>query len=520
MDREATSYDVIPYPGYTHPQTHPGRLEVMAQLYGLTAPPAQRCRVLELGCGTGSNLVPLAWALPECELVGIDLAAQPVARGWEMIRDLALTNVRLVHGNILEIDAAWGQFDYIIAHGFYSWVPPKIQERMLELCRQALTPRGVAFVSYNALPGCHLRTMLREMMQFHIRDHAAPRERIDQALALVRFLTDAQDTQDEFRIWMKAELNRIIEHADGHLYHDELADINEPLYFRQFMQRAARHGLQYLGEADYFEMSDHIFKESVRATLQQLSRNRILREQYLDFLKCRRFRQTLLCHREVTLHQEPHAAPVAGFLVSSAAECTSGSNDLSAGVNCTFETPKGGKFETDYPLGKAALAVLGGGWPRPVPFSELLEESLACLKNGNSPADQAQDQGRQLREFLLQLYSAGIVDFRTVAPRMVHHATERPRASPIARWQVRREEFVTSALHVAVKIEDEVGRSLLSWLDGTNDRTALIEKLWQLLQANHALTVPDGGEAAARRELGSKLEDNLAKLARFGLLVE
>lgn len=520
MDSQATSYDSIPYPGYTHPQTHPSRLEVIAQLFGLGATSARRCRVLELGCGTGSNLVPLAWALPECELVGIDLAARPVARGVEMIRDLSLTNVRLVHGNILEINESWGQFDYIIAHGFYSWVPPMVQERMLELCRQALAPRGVAFVSYNALPGCHLRNMLREMMLFHIRDFTAPRERIDQALALVRFLTDAQDTQDEFRIWMKAELNRIVEHEDGHLYHDELADINEPLYFPQFMQRAARHGLQYLGEADYFEMADHIFKEPVRATLQQLARNRILREQYLDFLKCRRFRQTLLCHREVQLRNEPDAAPVADFLISSAAECTSGANDLRAGHTCAFETPKGGKFETDYPLGKAALAVLGGVWPQPVPFGELLDQSLTLVRNGNTAPDQGQDQGQRLREFLLQLYSAGIVDFRTVAPRMVHRASARPLASPIARWQVRREDFVTSVLHVAVKIEDEVGRSLLSWLDGTNDRKALLEKLWQLLQSNNALQVPDGNETTARRDLGSQLEANLAKLARFGLLVE
>jgi SAM-dependent methyltransferase len=472
--------------------------------------------VLELGCGTGSNLVPLAWALPECELVGIDLAARPVARGVEMIKDLALTNVRLVHGNIMEINASWGKFDYIIAHGFYSWVPPEVQERLLALCRQALTPQGVAFVSYNALPGCHLRNMLRDMMRFHVRDFTAPRERIEQALALVRFLADAQDTQDEFRIWMKAELNRIIEHEDGHLYHDELAEINEPLYFPQFMQRAARHELQYLGEADFFEMSDHIFKESVRATLGQLARNRMLHEQYLDFLKCRRFRQTLLCHREVQLRDAPHAAPIASFQIASAARCTSGANDLRAGLTCAFETPKGGKFETDYPLGKATLNVLGGVWPRPVPFGELLEQSLALLRDTPTAHDQSPHQGPRLCEFLLQLYSAAIVDFRTVAPRMVHHASERPLASPVARWQVRRENFVTSALHIAVQIEDEVGRSLLSWLDGTNDRTALHEKLWHLLRSHNAL--PDGDETTARRELASQLEKNLAKLARLGLL--
>src|ERR1051325_5144438 len=99
------------------------------------------------------------------------------------------------------------------------------------------------------------------------------------------------------------------------------------------MESAARHGLQYLGEADYFEMSDHVFNDSVRQTLEELPRNRVLREQYLDFLKCRRFRQTLLCHRQVSLRVEPLAEKVADFMVSSAVECASGAADLRSGVS-------------------------------------------------------------------------------------------------------------------------------------------------------------------------------------------
>ena len=99
------------------------------------------------------------------------------------------------------------------------------------------------------------------------------------------------------------------------------------------MERATRHDLQYLGEADYFEMFDHGFKDSVRSTLDQLSRNRILREQYMDFLKCRRFRQTLLCHCEAKLQMVPQADQVATFLISSTAGCTSGKNDVLRGVN-------------------------------------------------------------------------------------------------------------------------------------------------------------------------------------------
>src|SRR5262249_33754469 len=161
-----------------------------------------------------------------------------------------------------------------------------------------LNPHGVAFISYNALPGGHLRTMIREMMLFHVRGAQDPADRVGQAQALIKFLIDGQTASDESRAWMKAELARVLEHQPGYLYHDLLSAINEPFYFSQFVQHAAQHGLQYLAEADYFEMSAHGVSEEGRKTLQQLAGNRILREQYLDFLKCRRFRQTLLCHHE------------------------------------------------------------------------------------------------------------------------------------------------------------------------------------------------------------------------------
>ncbi|MSU60224.1 MAG: methyltransferase domain-containing protein [Pedosphaera sp.] len=520
MATNSSSYDSILYPGYTHPQTHPDRLEIIGRLFGLAPASARRCRVLELGCGNGANLIPMAWGLPESEFVGIDLAARPIAQGREMIRDLGLRNVRLEHGSITAINASWGKFDYILAHGFYSWVPPEIQERMLGICRHAMAPQGIAFVSYNALPGCHLRKMTREMMLFHIRDLTAPQERINQAQALVRFLADAQDTTDEFRLWMKAELKQIAGHDEGHLFHDELAELNEPLYFTQFMERAGRHDLQYLGEADYFEMSDHGFKDSVRQTLKQLARSRILREQYLDFLKCRRFRQTLLCQREVPLQSEPDASHVAGFLVSSTAGCTSSSTDLRAGVTCEFETPKGGKLETDYALGKAALAVLGETWPVPIAFDELMARSVARLENETS-FDQHDPQHRaQLAGFLLQLYSGGLVDFRIAIPTVARTVSERPEASPIARWQAERGHVVTSLFHLAVKVEDEIGKNLLAWLDGTCDRKILLEKLWKLLEEKNALIVKDENPEAARRSLAAELDKNLLKLARFGLLVK
>ena len=513
-----SDYDVVLYPSYTHPQTHPDRLAVIATLFGLHPSRMQNCRVLELGCGNGNNLVPMAWEFPESQFIGIDLAAKPIAHGQQMVRDLALDNLRLVHGNITEINETWGSFDYIIAHGFYSWVPVEVREHLLAICRQRLAPNGVAFISYNALPGGQLRNMLREMLLFHVRGFESPNERVSQAKAFLRFLADAQDTPDEYRLWMKSEAQRILYHDEGHLYHDELAAINDPLSFTQFIQHAAQHGLQFLGEADYFDMSDHYFKNSVRETLSQLSGNRIAREQYLDFLKCRRFRQTLLCHHEIKLQPAAQPEKIASLLISSNVASKNRPPDLRPGVNVVFENAKGAKLETDFPLGKAALFVLEENSPAPMPFELLLAAAMSRLTDAgiveiNDPTRVA------LCEFLLRLYASGTVELRTSSPTLARQTSVRPVASPVARWQVQRGNLVTSLFHIAVKIEDEIGRCLLSSLDGHHDRAALTEKIWQLLKSKNALIISDGDEATARRKIESDLESNLEKLAKIGLLV-
>ncbi|MEX1042790.1 MAG: class I SAM-dependent methyltransferase, partial [Pirellulaceae bacterium] len=172
------SYDVVPYPSHPFRQTHPEKLAAVGQLFGLKPAPIEKCRVLEIGCAGGGNLIPMADALPESQFMGVDLSQKQIESGQKSIEAIGLTNIELKHLNCTEIDDSFGKFDYIICHGVFSWVPREVQDRIMAVCRDNLQEQGVAFISYNTYPGWHMRGMIRDMMQYHVRNFEDPPRRI------------------------------------------------------------------------------------------------------------------------------------------------------------------------------------------------------------------------------------------------------------------------------------------------------------------------------------------------------
>ena len=163
-------------------------------------------RILELGCADGSNLIPMASQFPDATFVGVERAARQIEVGQQIAKDLKLTNITLHHKNILEIDPQFGTFDYIIAHGVYSWVSDDVQEKLLSICKDHLGPQGVAYVSYNTYPGWRMRGMLRDMMMYHTAQFSEPQAKVQQARALIQFLAESVPTENNpYGLWVKQE---------------------------------------------------------------------------------------------------------------------------------------------------------------------------------------------------------------------------------------------------------------------------------------------------------------------------
>jgi len=512
-----TSYDHVFYPGHAFDQTHPGHLATLGVLFGMDPTPIERCRVLELGCGLGGNLLPMAYHLPGSQFVGIDLSAQTIVQGQANIDALGLTNLRLVHGDILEIGPDWGQFDYIIAHGVYSWVPPHVREKMLTVFKENLTPNGLVYVSYNSYPGSHLRNIARDLMLYHVRDMSEPQERIGQARALLAFMAENSMANDVYGTVLRDQLVRVRAVRDEVLFHDDLDEVSTPFYLQQVADDAARHGLQYVCDASFSRSSFESRPEPIKQAFSGIPvENAVAREQYLDFIEGHGFRRSVLCHDAAALSRPIDPERIRRLFIAAATEPADPLLDPSTDGIGAFRTERGETLSTDHKLSKAALVCLGRAWPSAIAFHDLVEQSLASLGHvQDSLRTRLEEEMSALAIVLFRTFAAGHLELHRHAPQLVTTITERPLANGLARKQAQSGSLLTNARHGTVLLEDTIARQFLALVDGSRTVEMLVADLRGVLISEGSCTV----EAAAAMATPDLVERNLRFLSKLGLLV-
>lgn len=500
------SYDAVPYTSYAYAYTHPDTLCVLGRLFGLSPAPPARCRVLELGCASGGNLIPMAELLPGGEFVGIDRSRVQIDRGRALIGELGLGNVRLEHADILTVDPIrLGTFDYVICHGVFAWVPRPVQDRILALTAAVLRPDGLAFISYNVYPGWRMRELVRDMMLFHTR-RTAGLDRIAEARALVDFIAAAVAEQasdrDPYALLLDRELQSIRGMADSYLAHEHLERDNLPLYFHEFCERLGSYPLRYLCDTDLHLMVTRDLSDSVRATLGRMADDQIAMEQYLDFVRNRQFRTSVLARIEARPQRRlrPESVERLRFCMSGSAV---GEPSLAPGVELELTSSSGAQISSPDPLTKAALLELCERWPASVEFERLFELATARVRAAGIELEQPSRKqlGADLNECLLRQ----AIVARAWEPPLTTRMPERPRVPRFARLMAAREGWVATLHHRRGTLDVPL-RHVIPLLDGTRDHAELLAEIAALTRAGE-LTFSDAqgqilpeGDALARAQ--------------------
>ena len=300
-DMQQTIYKELGYKSYPFPFTTPAYLEAYGTLVGLKPPMAKTARVLELGATYGGNIISQAVHNPEATFVGIELSKDQVEKGNKIISDAKLENVSLLQGDILNFDESLGNFDYIIAHGFYSWISDEMKDKLLDIISHHLADNGIAYVSYNTYPGWHTMEEVRQLMLFANRgyDELTHKEKVLRGKT-VGSLVGAQilnyDNLKERNSKFLGALRSVMQKDDYYVGHDHLEPHNDPCYFYQFNDHLKAHNLTYVCDADLTLSMVRTYDDSIADKLEKLAPNsQADQEQYLDFMLDTTFRKSIIC---------------------------------------------------------------------------------------------------------------------------------------------------------------------------------------------------------------------------------
>jgi methyltransferase-like protein/2-polyprenyl-3-methyl-5-hydroxy-6-metoxy-1,4-benzoquinol methylase len=451
----------VPYLSYAIRQTHVSNLALLGKLFGMQPPDCRRCRVLEIGGASGGNLLPMAAAFPQSEFICLDPSARQIEDGRRHAAAAGLTNLRF-RADPIEALGKGQAFDYIIAHGVFSWVRQPVQDAILKALQDCLAPNGIAFISYKTLPGWHAHRALREVLLRHCAGHTAPAAKAARARQMLELLEQAsQDPRSKWGPHLVAEIRELRASADPYLLHDQLEEHNEAFYFGDFMARAHAHGLQYVADADVPTMYIGNVPPGIPREVAMGDDVEVI-EQYIDFALNRLFRQTLLCRESVTLNRMLRREAVDECYVQS---------QLMPEAEGSFRAANGTGMTTSDPVAREILTLLARHAGYPVAAEAAMAELLQRIAGADATAARG-----TFRRIVLQAFFAGGMRLYSVPPAYVASPSARPQALTSARYEATYRPAVTNGRHEALQL-NEFERALMLKLDGTREVTQLVREL-------------------------------------------
>ena len=295
------TYSELVYKSNPFNYTIPALLEAHGKLYGLTPKDSRKARVLELGSSFGGNIITQALYNPEAEFIGVDLTAEQVKKGNEVIEKIGLTNIKLLEKNILDVNEDLGKFDYIIVHGVFSWVPEDVKDKIIKICNENLTEEGIAYISYNTYPGWKEPDKIREMMIYANKyfPNISLGDKNQRGKTFISIVAEQMksynDIAEKKGDFIK-QIEEVVEMQDYYVAHEYLEHFNHPLYLNEFVDLLKKENLQYISDVALRLSIISTYNQNTVEKLQQLSQgDPVIKEQCLDYILDTKFRRSLIC---------------------------------------------------------------------------------------------------------------------------------------------------------------------------------------------------------------------------------
>ena len=510
---------------YPFLQSHPAHLRTLAQLFGLKdAVEISKSKVLELGCGSGGNLIPMAYEYPNASFLGLDTSPEKVELANKQVKELGLKNIEFKVVAFNKIDESYNDFDYIIAHNIFSLVSEEEQDNILKLCKERLSKNGVSYIGYNTLPGENLVRSVRDMMKYHADGFKETTDKAMQARLLLDFIKDAtKDTDTPYANILKSEADLLANYSNHKLSEELLNDQNTAFYFSEFMLKASKNKMQYLADANLPSMYVGNLSEDVSKRLAEIG-DIIRTEQYMDFVVNRRFRATLLCHQDVKLKRDIGFEDIRDFHMSMYVAPEKAEKDVDL-----MDDKESLSFKVYSINGENALTTTS-----PIMKATLYSfaESISEFKIGDIATDASKKLKKISVEDIKQAFSvsapelvlSGYLHITAEPKKFVLNISEKPKVSDIARMQAASPEmsWVTNMRHERYPL-NPFEKYMIALLDGKNTKDQVVKAMveyvtkgeLQLLTGDDVIT----DEKVIAEQVKASYDQVVAKLAPSALFV-
>ena len=523
----AESYDRTLYTSNAFYYSSPTHLRAAAHLYGVETIPVESARVLELGCAAGGNLLPFALAYPNAKAVGVDLSSAQIEQGRKIVSELGVGNLDLRAMSLTDIGKDFGEFDYIIVHGVFSWVPPEVRQAILRICRENLSPLGIAYISYNTYPGWKAGDIVRDAMLLHSHGAGSDEEKLASAKAMLTLLSDGLAATNPLAPSLRGAVAQLRKQSDYYIAHEHLETFNAPCYFLEFADMAQQAGLAYVGDAEPHSELGASYGQNVQLnhSLIAMGQPKVLRQQYLDFAVGRNFRKSLLVHqeRESQIAVSPALERLRELRWAEHFIPSDKPTDAPAGRHF-YTNHRGMSLHTSEAKVMAVIETLTQAWPRTLSFDQLLEGVRAT---GRIERD-GQTQAQAVQEALETLFKLQQLRFSLGDGPHDGRQAGNPALVPgfAYLWEASQHpdsSVGTSNLwHEVIKLNLKPAEAwLLPHLNGRESAAQLKTRLRDAWQQGRT-PGPDGAMLTGQRNLDAKAQEALNKLlallGRLGLL--
>lgn len=404
--------------------TAPERLALASLLHGGPTPSLQRYKLLEIGCGTGTNLIPLAYYRPQADFIGVDQDSTQTNIATARSIALQQSNLSFESMDLTELGSRLETtFDFILIREVASRMDSESLIQLLDNCHRLLKADGLLYLNYDSKPGWNIRGMVREYLIAHTANTDSSQDKALQArIAAGKMVRSLSGSNQPYRQLLNQEFKLVADLDSEDILHHYLMPHHQAYWRSELLHLAEQTGHHYVADADYTTPS-HRSNLSLRKQIesQDLAGTSLADTQ--DLLS-NRYNHAPIFSKQVV--QIPQAAPEL-LMQLDIASCLHPAGPHRP--DC-YQHPEGFQLQAQTPAMAALFDNLLDIWPKASPLASIADLDPTHLND------------------LATLHHNGLVELRMTGAT---HCNDAPRLNPLNQMELQWYHCYTTEYHQRVK---------------------------------------------------------------------